>query len=88
MSRKRSLKVWNGLIATTVAGKFKQCTANVCAYNQKDAIELLASFDNYSISLYEFRMMWSDCWGTSMNDIVPERGIWVEYQTNKPERVI
>ncbi len=87
MTRKRSLKVWNGLVCEVVEGKLRQCPASVCAYSQKDAITLLGQL-KYPTTLYEFRMMWSDCWGNSMNAIVPERGLWLEYQKNKPERAL
>lgn len=86
MTRKRSLKVWTGLVR--VSGKTGQLSANVCAYSQKDAIDLINSFSPYSSTVHELRNYWSDCWGNSMNDIVPERGLWIEYQRGKPERVI
>jgi len=88
MVRHRKLKVWNGLVLSRVKGKTTQLHANVCAYSQKEAVEILNSYSQYSQSLYYFRLMWSDCWGNSMNDIVPERGLWVEFPGMKPERVI
>lgn len=88
----RKLKFWNYMLFVSRKPdgssyeRTMQLYASVCAYSQKDAIQLLAE-KGHTISLYEFRMMWSNCWGTSMDNVEPQRGLWIEFEKDKPEKV-
>lgn len=91
--RKRKLKVWNGTLAFSQDAEGRELSGNrcqrdvsLCAYSQKDAIALLEEY-GHPMSLYEFRDFWADCWGNSMTGVERERGIWVEYERDKPVRL-
>lgn len=87
MPRNRKLKFWNGRIFLGINGRRNQVYANICAYSQKDAIALLEEQGEHT-SLYELREWWSDCWGNSMKDVVPKRGLWVELEDGVPTEVV
>jgi len=83
MIRNRKLKVWNGLVWLNR----KQISSSICAYSQKDAVNLLNEL-GFSFTLGEFRDYWPPCWGNSMDGIEPERGLWIEMERGKPERFV
>ena len=85
----KKLKIWNG------RGDFRKLDGHlyVCAYTQKDAIELLNQAGHEHMTTRELSTYWSaNCWGTSMAGITPERGVWFvhksEPSTAKPRRLI
>ena len=92
----RKLKVWNGYLMfhrdnerkPLPGGRSCQLHTSVCAYSQKDAVELIREYGFRHMSLHEFRDYWSPCWGYSMAGIEPERGIWAEFERGKPVRLI
>lgn len=63
-----------------------QFHVNICAYSQQDACNLLAEF-GARMTLYEMRTYWFPCWGSAMDDVKPERGVWVEWEQGIPVRV-
>lgn len=86
--RKRKLKVWNGDLIFNepdLEGR-PQLHVSICAYSQKDAVELLRGH-GHRVTLHEFRGYWIGCWGNSMDGIEPERGMWVEYERYVPTRI-
>lgn len=67
----------------------------VCAYSKADAVRLLKEAGYETMSIVEFNTYWSKgCWGNSMDDVIPERGVWFQRKNSgghvegKPERVI
>lgn len=82
----RKLKVWNGNTFISYKGKMLQAHCNVCAYSQKDAVELIGEYTYGKISLGEFRNYWAPCWGNSMDGIERERGVWIEFERDVPVR--
>lgn len=82
----RNLKVWNGGLYIRHKGDVIQAHGNVCAYSQKDAVELIGEHAAYEISLGYFRAYWSNLWGNSMDGIERERGLWIEFGQGVPVR--
>jgi hypothetical protein len=78
MSKK--LKLWNGRWFDFKSHVF------VAAYSQKEAIELLNNTGSKFMNLYQLKTYFSECWGTRMSGITPERGVWLE--DFKPPREI
>jgi len=84
----RRLRLWNGHVffyrVRYEEGdrERRQFHANVCAYSQKDAVALLEEFGMHE-SLYHFRGYWSPCWGDSMDEVEPERGVWIEFERSQ-----
>lgn len=92
----RKLKLWNG--------RDWDCRGHlyVCAYSQKDAVDLLnqayrkiRGYENRPdinpTTLCEIRKYWnSKGWGRSMDGITPERGVWwsKEARLENPQRII
>jgi hypothetical protein len=59
--------------------------AYVAAYSVADACRVIRECSNngYGVET-ELRVYWShDAWGTAMNGITPERGLWVQFERNK-----
>ena len=52
---------------------------SVCAYSKADARRLIVESGGRDPGDTEVSKYWSPCWGTSMKDVVPHRGIWVEF---------
>jgi len=87
--RPKKLKIWNG------RGDFRKLDGHlyVCAYTQKDAIELLTKAGHERMTTRELNTYWSaNCWGTPMAGITPERGVWFvhksEPSTTTPRRLV
>ncbi len=75
----KKLKIWNGRDWYCRGGHLF-----VCAYSQKDAVELsneayrkVSKSRGEKTTLSEVRKYWSmGYWGNDMKDITPERGVW------------
>jgi hypothetical protein len=80
------LKVFNGMVMCKPAeGKdFKQYHVSVCEKSGAAARRLLESYFGGTFSYLYFRDYWSDCWGNSMDEIVPETDIWIESERGEP----
>lgn len=51
----------------------------VAAYSRADAVRLINEALGWrAVSDSELRDYWSECWGTPMEDITPERGLWIK----------
>jgi len=81
----KQLKKWNGS-----SGRTKYGHANIAAYTQKDAIELLKKVDGFSMmNLTHFRGYYSPCWGNDMNGIEPtEPCVYIVKNYGTPQKVI
>lgn len=86
----RTLKKWNG--RCRLSGNSKQGSANIAAYSQKQAAELLAKASGCTNgSLTEIIKYFSPCWGNSMNGIEPtEPCLYYEERFNNvpPKRIL
>ncbi len=70
--RSRKLKLFNGRW-----GRGEH--AYVAAYSQADCIAIMREVAGGGFFATELRVYWSHgCWGTSMDGITPERGMWVQ----------
>lgn len=64
------------------------------AYSQKDAVEVVKQYVapefHATVSLSEIRRYFNkNAWGTTMDGIAPERGMWIQWEYSaKPERVV
>jgi hypothetical protein len=94
---KKKLKIWNGRgYSCRINSDPRWDTANdghafVCAYSVADALRVIAEYTGHlSASLSEIKNYWSaGCWGTPMEGITPERGLWVVFRRNeKPVRLV
>ena len=97
----RKLKVWNGrgwgrrnydengsLILDPTGKEF--CNhAYVCAYSRGDAVRAIAEATGYDIiTANEIKIYWAECWGSTMDGIEKERGVWTTQDYNdKPKRI-
>lgn len=76
----KTLKKWNG---RSHGNKHKDCHYNVVAYSQKQARDLISKASGgYSISNNEIKEYYSDCWGTKMEEQVPNPTTPCLYVTN------
>lgn len=64
--------------------------AYVAAYSRADARRVIEEYCGRLPADSELRDYWSEgCWGNSMRDIPPERGLWLQWHhTETPERVV
>lgn len=77
---KGKLKFWNGRW-------FKHQHLYIAAYSQADAVAVVTEvFPKARFTLYEIQVYFSNCWGNAMEGVEPERGVWVQTDSNKPER--
>lgn len=93
----RKLKVWNGRgyccrnaddPRWRGINHSESVHANVCAHSRADARRVIAEYAGYDPRDTEIRDYWSECWGSSMEGIEPERGLWLEFERGKPVRVV
>ena len=94
----RKLKVWNGrgycANASDRDERWKSCKRNdplhinICAHSREDARKVIEEYCGKLPSVAELRDYFSPCWGNSMNGITPERGLWIEFEMNKPVKVV
>jgi hypothetical protein len=96
----RKLKIWNGNAQTMVPLKDAKrhglrhnsyVHAYACAASRADLCRMLMEWSGSTgrgLDSY-IRDYWSaGAWGNSMTGVVPERGLWVQYdRSSKPERV-
>lgn len=100
----KPLKIWNGLathvmcakhgdpqwIAARAANRSYQIHAYVCANSRADALRLIAEYaDLPRGAAHAIQKYWHmGSWGNSMNGITPERGLWLQFGSRTPVRVI
>lgn len=83
----KKLKIWNG----RGHGKYDRGNINVAAYSQKQAAELISKACETRVSVSEISVYYSNCWGNSMEGIIPtEPCVYVvkSYYNETPERVL
>jgi hypothetical protein len=84
------LKLWNGRWSDNrpVRG-CKVAHAYVAAFGRESAIEMLKRAGNTLMTPYELKIYWSKgAWGTPMQNVTPEPGVWVELEDGRIERLI
>lgn len=73
-ARKRKLKLWNGRYMQPGY----QAHVFVAAHSREDVRKLFTELGLHRPSISEIAVYWSaGCWGNSMNDVTPERGVWI-----------
>ena len=84
----RKLQVWNGR-GIGVDHKYNGMSAYICAHSRADAVRLLEELGFSSFGMdREIKIYFSPCWGHSMSDITPERGLWICKDYNsEPQRI-
>lgn len=90
----KTLKLWNGggfsvkKVGDPLWDGVKQnqaITAYVAAYSQADAQRVIAEYCGRNPPDSELRNYWNKgSWGTRMKDVVPERGMWIEFERGLP----
>lgn len=100
--KEKTLKLWNGrgyCCQTHNDPRWKTVGQNgnvhvfIAAHSMADAIRLVEAYTGYEHSssiASEIRVYFGkNCWGTSMDGITPERGIWIKFHENEaPIKVI
>jgi hypothetical protein len=81
---KRDDPRWNGIAIS------KSIPAYVAAYSRADARKVIAEYCGHEPADSELRDYWAaGCWGSSMDGVVPERGLWLQFDSKQsPVRVI
>lgn len=65
--------------------------AYIAAYSREDARRVIEEYCGRKPSLTEIRDYFNEgCWGSSMDGVTPERGLWIFIagKTEKPVRVL
>jgi len=87
IATEKKLRIFNG----RGHGKHDRAHFYIAAHSIKDCARLLMEAGGFNrLPVHEVNVFYAkDCWGNSMSEIVPERGVWVCATYNsKPERVI
>lgn len=80
MSKPKKLKLWNGRW-------FPKRHIYIAAHSVDDVLAMLKEWQGFEQrgARSEILKYWSaGHWGTPMNGIAPERGIWLQEQSEKP----
>jgi hypothetical protein len=84
MAKQKQLRLWNGPFLDR-----KHCY--VAAYSVADANKIMmqaAGRQHGSFASY-IREYFSECWGTPMAGIIPERGLWAKSSSDRvPQRLV
>ena len=88
--KSRKLRIWNG------RGDYRKFDGRfyVCAPTKKLAVELLALAGHFSINMREFTTYYAEAWGTTMESVTPEIGVWYDgkgpggHDLDKPTRIL
>jgi len=78
----KELKIWNGRW-------YPRSHIYAAAYSRADLVRLIATWQGYQSRgmATEIKNYWSEgSWGTAMNGITPERGIWLSKDGAAPVR--
>ena len=94
----KELKLWNGRgycckklddPSWDSLGREGPPHAYVAAYSRADARRVIAEYCGKMPSDFELSVYWNEgTWGNYMNDVVPERGLWLAFIPRSPTRVI
>jgi len=84
-----NLKIWNG------RGDYDKFDGRfyVCAETKKRAVELLKQAGHRFINMGEFTTYYSNCWGTAMETVKREEGVWfadnaADHADKQPKRIL
>lgn len=87
----KELKIWNGRGWGTRGTSSYVAHCYVAAYSRADAVRLINEVDRRAMMTdREIKAYFAECWGSSMDGITPERGVWVQrtgHSQEKPERI-
>lgn len=94
----RVLRVWNGDGLCCRKGDDPQWRAlpfnasphaYAAAYSRADLARLIEEYSGRKPSAVLLREHWvADAWGETMEGVVVERGLWIEFDVRKPIRVL
>ena len=94
----KQLKIWNGRCYSHPINKNELWKNRkqketphifVCAHSMADAARVCEQYFAQPPSRNEMKEYWSpNCWGNSMDGITPERGLWIQFRSEKPVRVV
>lgn len=85
----KPLRLWNGRwIFNNDHGRGAH--VYIAAHSRADAGRLIVQAAGYQPTGVdrEIAVYYSECWGNTMKDITPERGLWVENEDRKLIRLI
>ena len=74
----RTLRQWNGIAHAVLDGDKADHHINISAYSIADARRVCVEAGLRDPGYREIKEYWSECWGNSMSEISPERGVWIE----------
>jgi hypothetical protein len=86
MPKLKTLRCWNGRTSGVRLRPEHREAKGICvaAYSRADARRLVAEYlgrgEAYGVSDSEIKNYWWECWGDDMDNVVPERGIWLVEQ--------
>lgn len=92
----RALRFWNGrdiCCRNYTDPRYKNTAINttlhcsVAAYSRADARRVIESYTGRLPSDAELRDYWSECWGSNMDGVPRERGLWIEFERGVPTKV-
>ena len=92
----KELKLWNGrayVLRRPDDAMWAEVRENayqnacVAAYSRADARRVIAEYCGSDIGDSELRDYWSQGWGNSMQNVTPERGLWIDVGKG-PVRVV
>jgi len=78
--KNKPLQIWNGRGFSRWVGEAHEHYDHVfvCAHSVADAVRVLKEAGYRDISRHEINVYYAEgCWGTTMEGITPERGVWV-----------
>lgn len=94
----KQLKLWNGrslLLRTQEDSRWDALGTNqaphvyICAYSRADARRLIEEYCGRDIGDFEIKNYFSEgCWGNSMDGVVPERGLWLQFSPNTHDQPV
>lgn len=88
---KKKLKIWNGRAYAVPYPRRPEWPGMsfsphifICALSKIDAARICEDYFGFPPSYAEMRDYWSPCWGNSMEGIIPERGLWIQFEGFEP----
>lgn len=87
----KKLRLWNGRpYGVLPVNQCRDAHIFVAAYSVADARRVCVEAGMYDPGAHEVSNYWSaDCWGSAMEGVTPERGLWVVRRYGgKPERIV
>ncbi len=85
----RKVKIWNG--NHVMRGSRDYIQVYIGAHSRKHALELMDQAGFSYMGEHHFKNFFSPCWGTPMEGVEPEIGVWTAPSNGpqrKPERIL